>query len=311
MKTIKIFQIITILLCAILFLLSAEVIAEAGHKKETLVIGRISDNPEKHHNGLNLLVNYVTSHMLDLGITKSSVLIAKDLPELISYLKEGKVDWVSDTPYAALLLAEETGAEIILRRWKKGVPNYYTVFFTRNDNAIDSLLDLKGKKIAFEDPSSTSAYFLPLSFLKSKGLDMVKLSSPRENIDKEKVGYAFAGGELNITTWVYKGLTDAGAFNNKDWEDPTCTPEAFKANLKIIDKTTLFPRSVELIRYGIHPKIKNRIKEILLNADKDPNAEEALRAYSRTKKFDEFKDDVKNELIEAQKLLKFVRKELK
>jgi len=306
-----IFQIFLVTFFVVLFVLTSQVTADAGLEKNTLVIARVSSNPEKHHKELALIVNYVVDHLKDSGITKGSVLIAKDLQELIKWLNEGKVDWVTDTPYPALILSEETGAEIILRRWKKGVPGYYSVFFVRKDSGINTLADLKGKTIAFEDTGSTSAFSLPLSVLKSKGLEMEELSSPREKATDNRVGYVFAGEELNIITWVFKGLADAGVFSNMNWEDPACTPEIFKKELKIIDKSILFPRCVELLRGELDPEIKNRIKEVLLKADQDPMAEEALKAYDKTKKFDEFKGDIKDELLEAQKLLKFVREELK
>ncbi|MFQ5850569.1 MAG: phosphate/phosphite/phosphonate ABC transporter substrate-binding protein [Candidatus Binatia bacterium] len=283
----------------------------AGPRRETLVIGRVSENPKKHYNRLKTMVDYVASHLKDLGIRRGSVLIAKDNRQLIQYLKEGKLDWVTETPLSAFIFRDETGAEIMVRKWKKGAPEYHTLFFTRKDSGIESIEDLKGKKIAFEDPGSTTGYFVPVAMLKRAGLELIKLSSPREDPPPDKVGYAFARTELNISTWVHKRLAEAGAFSNLDWENPEYTPETFRKDLKVIYQSKPFPRAVELIRRGVDPKVKRRIKEILLKAHNDPKAEEALKAYDKTAKFDEFRGEAKGGLDEARQILRYIRNELR
>lgn len=306
MKTLKIAMII-LLIC----LNKVQAQEEIAPREETLVIGRVSDNPKKHYPRVKAIVDYAANHMKDLGITQGSAILFNTNKELIEALNEGKIDWVTETPFSAIIFQEATGAEIILRRWKKGVPEYYTVIFTRKDSGINSLSDLKGKRIAFEDPGSTTAYFVPLALLKEEGLELVRLSSPREEVPPTKVGYAFAGGELNISTWVYMDLTDAGAFSNLDWEDPDNTPDVFKKDLKIISQSRPFPRAAELVRKDLDPKIKERLKEVLLKAHEDPEAKEALEAYDETRKFDEFTEGTKGSLDEVHRLLEFIREELR
>ena len=259
-----------------------------GDRNKTLIIGRVSERPKKHYKKLKSIVDFVANDMKDLGIIRGSVLIAKDNNEMIKYLKDGKVDWVTETPFSAIIFTEEAGAEIILRRWKRGVPDYNCVFITRKDSDIKYIGDIIGKKIAFEDPGSTTAYLVPFSVLKKEGLDLVELSFPRERPPLDKVGYTFAHGEQNISTWVHEGLTDVGAYSNLDWENPNDTPESLKNNLKIIYQTKPFPRSVELVRKDLDSKINTRLKEILLNAHDNPDAKEALKKYANTTKFDEF-----------------------
>lgn len=284
---------------------------EAASRNQRLVIGRVSDNPKKHYKRLKPMVDYVAGQSKDLGITEGSVLMARSNQELIQYLKEGKVDWVTETPFSAIIFSEKGGAEVMLRKWKKGVPEYHCVFIARKDSDVNSLSDLNNKKIAFEDRGSTTAYFVPIAVLKDEGLDLVELSSPREKAPAGKVGYAFAGGELNITTWVHKGLTDAGAYSNLDWEDPDDTPEAFKKDLKIIYRTKSFPRAVELLRKDLDPKLKKRIKQILLKMHEDPAATDVLKAYSKTNRFDEFEGEAKKGLGEVRRMLEHVQEELR
>ncbi len=283
----------------------------ADSRQKTLVIGRVSDKPTKHYKRLKPMVDYAASYMKDLGIEKGSVLMAKDNQQLIQYLKEGKIDWVTETPVSALIFHRKTGAEIILRRWKKGVPDYYTLFFTRRDSGIESIKDLKGKRMAFEDLGSTTAYFVPVAVLKSVGLKLVKLSSPREKPPSDKVGYAFSGGEINLSSWVHKGLADAGAFSNLDWEDDDDTPPVFKKDLKVFYQTKPFPRSLELVRRDLNPKIKKRLREILLKSSDDPKARRVLRSYDKTTRFDEIVGEVRRGLDELSQYLQYLDEELR
>ncbi len=170
--------------------------------------------------------------------------------------------------------------------------------------------DLKGKTIAFEDPGSTSAYFVPASILIREGMKLVYLTSPREKPPANMVGYIFSKQEINSSTLVHKGLVDAGAFNNLDWDKDDHLPKAFRKDMKIFYKTKRFPRAVEVVRKDLDPSIKQRLKEILLNAENDPKAKKALRAYHKTKKFDELDGNTWAMLDEVRRIMKIVQSEL-
>lgn len=273
---------------------------------ETLTIGRVSENPAKHYKELKPLLDYVVSHLKDVGITDGQVVMAPDKEGMIKLLKEKKVDWITHSVFPALKYAQETGAEIALRSWREGVPTYYAVIFARKDSGINSLHDAKGKKIAFEHSGSTSAYFVPAAILRKDGFELVELSSPREKAPPGKIGYVFAGDELNITTWVHRGLTDLGAYHNQNWEDAQQNPNGMRKDLKAIYRGKPLPRMVEVVRKDLDPRVKARLIEVLLKANQDPAAQEALQAYAHTTKFDEFKGDAKIGLEEVKQLMQFV-----
>lgn len=96
-------------------------------RSDALVISKISTNPKKHFAYLKPIADYVVSHMKDLGIMEARVVLAKDTKQMIEYIISGKVDWITETPFAASIFHEQAGARMLLRRWKKGVPEYHTV----------------------------------------------------------------------------------------------------------------------------------------------------------------------------------------
>ena len=219
---------------------------------------------------------------------------------MVELLRRGEVDLISETPFSAFFLAARGGGEIILREWKKGKASYHTVFITRKDNGINSLADLRGKKIVFEDPGSTSAFLVPFSVLRGRGFEMVELASPGESLPAGKGGYVFGREELNISHWVTKGIAHAGAFSNQDWLSRT--HESVKQDLKVIHRTKPIIRSVVLLRKGLDARRKQRIKEVLLRMHESAEGKKVLKKYYKVRKYDEIEGEAAEHLAEARKI---------
>jgi phosphonate transport system substrate-binding protein len=271
-----------VLLCSLIPVLTLA----SSSDPHTLVIGKISHNPKKHYRYLKPMLTYAVERMRDLGIQKGRIRMAKSKEQLALLMARGEVDWVTETPIAAAYLHAKSGAEILVSKWKKGMPVYNTVFFSLKDGPVKKMEDLKGRIIALEDPASTTAYYLPVHAMLQKGLIPVKLKSFRETPPEDKVGFVFAREEINIATLVNKGLVQAGAFSNLDWDKEDHLPANYRRQFSIFHRLPPVIRAVELVRQDLNPALKQRLKEILLNAEEDPDAKPVLRAYQQTKKFD-------------------------
>ena len=122
-----------------------------------LVLGRISDDPKAHYEQLKPLLDYVIPRMHDVGITEGRILMARDTQQMTSYLRRGRVDWVTETSGTGMQLQKRAGAKPLLLTERGGVSRYHSVFFARKDSGINSPADLKGRSIAFQSTGSTSA----------------------------------------------------------------------------------------------------------------------------------------------------------
>ena len=56
-----------------------------------------NEDPKKHYGRLKPIVDHAAAAMADLGITAGEVLPARNNGQMIQYLNQGRVDWVSDT----------------------------------------------------------------------------------------------------------------------------------------------------------------------------------------------------------------------
>ena len=250
-----------------------------------LVLGRISDDPKAHYEQLKPLLDYVVPRMRDVGITEGRILMARDAQQMTSYLRRGRVDWVTETAGTGMQLQQRAGARPLLLTERGGVSRYHGVFFVRRDSGLERLSDLEGRTIAFQNTASTSAYFAPATALLDAGQRLEILLSPMDRPSADAVGYVFARSELNIAAWVHKRLVDAGVVSNLDWDDVRRMPPAFRRDFRVIHETQDFPRALEMVRGDLDPKIEARLREVLLEAAQDPAAREALSVFFRTTRF--------------------------
>lgn len=259
--------------------------APSASNDSVLVLGRVSDNPKEHYEELKPLLDYLVPRMADVGIRSGRILMARDPQQMSSYLRRGRVDLISETAGNAGVLEDRGVARAFLIAERDGASRYHALFFVRADSPIQTLRDLRGRSVAFQNPYSTSAYYLPASLLLAEGESLEPLLAPGDEPSADRVGYLFARTEFNITTWVHKRLVDAGTLSNLDWIDPRRVPKAFASELRVIARSEDVPRAISLVRNGMEPRVEARLRELLLAAADDPAAANALRRFMGTTRF--------------------------
>ncbi|MEZ5462478.1 phosphate/phosphite/phosphonate ABC transporter substrate-binding protein [Dokdonella sp.] len=265
--------------------LGAGVAVHAEEAPGVLVLGRISDDPKSHYESMKVLLDYVVAHMADVGIREGKVLMARDALQMASYLRRGRVDWVSETAGGAMLLQRRAGAETFLLSDRNGVRRYHTVYFARRDGKVTSIEGLRGHRIAFQNPTSTSAYFIPAMELLERDMNLEILGSPFDPPVPDSVGYVFARTERNIATWVHKNLVDVGTVSNLDWTNARKIPEFFKSDFIVLRESPEVPRGVEVVRQSLKPEVRARLREVLIGMADDPEAIGLLEKYHQSMRF--------------------------
>ena len=276
----------------LLLLMSALVVAalsptavHAQDRAGVLVFGRVSDDPKSQYESMKALLDYVVERMGDVGIHEGRILMARDALQMASYLRRGRVDWVSETGAGAMLLQRRAGAQTFLLSERNGIRRYHTIYFARSDSKVKSIEDLRGHRIAFQNRTSTSAYFVPAMELLDRGLSMEILGSPFDAPVANSVGFVFARTERNIATWVHKGLVDVGTVSNLDWANPQHVPEFFKSDFVILRESDDVPRGIELVRKGLADSVRARLREVLMAMAADPAASVVLEPYHQSLRF--------------------------
>lgn len=272
-------------------------------RSETLVIARTGRNPAKLQPRLQQVVDYVVQKLEGTRIRHGVAIVTKSNAELLRMLRQERVDIIPDTLFTALLFRELGGAEILLREWRDGVPNYSTVFITREDSDIHDLDDLRGRRIVFEDETSTSAFRLPLALLKKRGLATERLDGLDDIPTDGRVGYLFAGREDEAVKWVAEGLVDAGAISNLDWLDLDTTPAELRDKVRIIGMSDPVVRSVLSLRGNLDPRLREEIRRVFLSMHQTEDGRDVLRHALRASRYDEFVGAAQQELQHSIELL--------
>lgn len=250
-----------------------------------LVLGAVSDDPGADYGRLKPLLDYAVARLGDAGIREGRILMARDAQQMASYLRRGRVDWVTGSAATGARLQMQAGAQALVLGERNGTSRCRTLLFVRRDSNVRRIEDLRGRSIAFANGSSTGAYFVPAMQLLERHLPLQLLASPLDHPGSGAVGYVFARSQSNIAAWVERGLVDAGTASDADWDDPHVMPAGLRDDLMVIDRSPAYPRAVEMVRADLGETVRDRLRDVLLGAAGDPDAREPLLEYSRTTRF--------------------------
>jgi phosphonate transport system substrate-binding protein len=293
----------SIALLAATLLLTAGLTAEAQTKPETniktLTVGAVFQEPrEPVEEHFRPLANYIARKLSPSGEIKGAVVVAPSAAQMMKLLEEKRVDFYIESPYPTYLINRSGGATLLLRRWKGGMAEYRSLIFTAKDSGIARLEELRGKIIAFEDPGSTSGYFLPKLFLLKKGFSVVEKPSVGAKVGTGEIGYTFAGTDKNVVNLVRQNKVAAGAFSN---DDHAGLDENSKAAILILGESESMPRHLVSVRKDLPEQVVKRLKEILLSMHQDEEGRKILAQTGNTTKFDALpggEESVRRKLVE-------------
>ena len=269
-----------------------------------IVLGDISDDPAEVIDGTQPLADYLAEHLEEYGITSGQVRVVPTISEMTKLLENGEIDLYFDSTYPATLISDETGAQIILRRWRFGVEKYHSVIFARADSGITSLEDLTGHMVAMDAPYSTSGYMLPAVKLIENGLNLFGKRGYGEPVAANEVGFVFSYDDENTLQWVLNGLVSAGVTD--DYHFDVAFPEEVTQKLVVLARTESTPRQVVLARKGLEPGLLEAIKQTLIGIDEDEAGKAALEAFQTTR-FDEFPEGIELATDRMREMMEIVQ----
>lgn len=260
-----------------------------------LVLGDISDEPTEIIEDFQPLADYLAAEQ---GRQRGAVAVVPDMETMASWLASGKGDVYFDSPYPAMVVSELSGAQPALRRWKGGDAAYHSIIFTRADSDIRSIEDLNGGTLAFEEPSSTSGYMLPLGYLVEAGLRLVE-DQEAEQVSADAIGYVFSESGNNSIQWGLAQRVEAAAVGVPDFEE---IPPAVREQLRILAETEALPRHLVVLSPTLTPAEVEAITATLLAMDETAAGRETLTSFEATAQFDEFPEGVEAALARIRAL---------
>lgn len=176
--------------------------------------------------------------------------------------------------FSYILANSKYGAEAVLKIVRRnGDTTYGGQFLTHIDSGIDSISQLKGKRVAFVDPASASGYILPKARLQAEGI-----------IPSQEV---FAQRHDNVVMMIYQRQVDAGAAYYSDPDKRTGEiqdavalvlkqyPDA-KQKLKAIGFTERIANDPVMFRKDFPREMREKIVSSLMEYANSPEGKKTM-----------------------------------
>lgn len=269
----KSFSFVTILLLGAMILLAA-----CGNGKSSIDSKSSSDGDSKgdSYKPKELTIQFVPSQNADTLEAKAKPLeklLSKELDipvkvsvstnynTIVEAMKSKKVDVGFLPPTAYTLAHDQKAADVLLQAQRYGVnkdgsnndklvKSYKSQFVVKKDSGIKSLKDMKGKKIALQDVTSTAGYTYPVAELLKEGINPINDMKITNVKGHDQAIIALLNGDVNVAVT----FQDARNIVKKD------QPNVFK-DTEIVELTEDIPNDTISVRSDMDDKFRDKLKK--------------------------------------------------
>ncbi len=192
---------------------------------------------------------------------KVKVFTATDYTGVIEAMKKKRVDIAWFGPLSYYLAEQEAGAEAFaVGVLEGGKSTYRSIFVVPGDSPAKSLMDLKGKSVAFVDPASTSGGLMP-TYMVKKATGMM----PEQFFGK----FTYAGSHDAAELAVKNRTVDAAADNDITYPKMLAKGLITKESNRILLESSDLPGSPLVYRGDLPADLKHKIQNAIISAHKD------------------------------------------
>lgn len=200
------------------------------------------------------------------------VTVASDYAAVIEALRNRTADLAFVHPGGYVLASREAKARIVARNLWHGKASFTARIYVRKDSGISRLEDLRGRRMAFIDPASSSGYIYPMVLLIQRGL--VKNRDPKTFFGE----VVFAGSHDAGMRALLNGHVDALASFDMAREQYLKDP-AERERITWVAETPPIPEAGIAARDGLDPAVFERVRAALLEIRGPAHAALLKRLY--------------------------------
>ncbi|WP_314792132.1 phosphate/phosphite/phosphonate ABC transporter substrate-binding protein [Gemella sanguinis] len=246
-------------------------------------------NSEQLVEDVKPIADYLSQKM---GV-KVEAFTASNYIGVVEGIGSGSVDFGIIPPFSAVLAQKQSNAKPLLTsKGKSGKSGYTAELYVRKDSGIKSLQDVKGKKVAFVDPSSSSGYIYPGAMLVKAGI----------NLDKD-ISYQFSGGhDKSLQLLLNKDVDVIATFDGVEERYGKEFPAALTDIEKLASSDTI-PGIMVTASSKMDKDLQDKLKQALLDMDKDPKMKELFTKMFSITGFEEVDQTAYNKVEETAKVM--------
>lgn len=188
---------------------------------------------------------------------------------------------------------KKNAAELLLQTVRNGSPSYKAMFVKKKgDTSINSVKDIKGKKVAFVDGASAAGYLYPVVMIKDAGL----------NPDTDITGI-MSGGHDKALMALYRGDVDVATVFDDAISDTIAktTPDA-KEKLEVFARSSDIPNDTVSIRPDLPADFKKKVSDAfmkIMSTDEGKKIGKDIYNFDNLQPGDDKNFDAVRKMIEA------------
>lgn len=255
---------------------------QASSEQKELLIGLIpEENIFKQMERYRPLAAYLSEK---LGIKVRLTILSK-YGDVVDRFASRRMDGAFFEAFTANLAMVKLSVEPIARPMNlDGTSTIKGYIFVRKDSEIKSVEDMKGKIVVFVDRATATGYVFAVAFFRGNGV---------RDIDSYFSEYYFTGSHDSAVYAVLDDRADIGSAGSRIYQRIIDKDPTIKNELQIIATSKELPDTTLCLRHDLSPELKLKIKEVLLNIDKDPAGIEVLKRFGALKFISANKADFK------------------
>lgn len=231
-------------------------------------------NPQLLHKKYEPLMQYLDRQMPGTAFDLET---ANDYNDFEQKLKARKADFALPNPYHATL-AQDWGYRVIARMGDDSV--FKGIFIVRNDSAVRTPADLKGKVVAYPAPTALAAALMPQLYLQKQGVDVQSdITNVYVGTHNSSIMNAYLKQSAVSATWpaAWKAFQQSNPAEAAElhvlWETPTLIQNAIIVRDDVPDGTAA---KVAQLLIGLHNSDEGRAlladidtREFVASVDQD------------------------------------------
>jgi len=236
--------------------------------QQELLVGLIPEqNIFRQRERYNVLRKYLSSK---LGIAVNFTSLSR-YGNIIDRFTAEKMDGAFFGSFTYGLAHWQLGVEPLARPVNlDGTSTYHGYLFARKDSGIRRSADMKGKRFAFVEHATTAGYLFPLAFFKASGV-----SNPENYLGRS----FFAGSHDAAILAVLNRDADVGAAKNTIYDQLAGENPRIEQELIILATSGVVPQNCLAVRKDLDPELKQELKRVLVDMERDPEGAEVLRKF--------------------------------
>jgi phosphonate transport system substrate-binding protein len=184
---------------------------------------------------------------------KIQLIVTTEYSSMIEAMRFERIDVAYFGPLSYVIAKSKAEIEPFAAMVEGGKATYRSVLIANEKSGINAIADIRGKKVVFGDPASTSSHLIPKAMLEEAGL-----------VPDKDYQQNFVGAHDAVAANVATGNADAGGLAEFIWNSLVERKLIDATKVKVLGYSKDYPQFPWTMRSDLNPDLKGKIRNAFL-----------------------------------------------